>query len=107
MGLHWPDSLYEELDAKSRHENMLSALVTLLQTESRQQPLILLWEDTHWSDEDSISFTPRLLKGLAAYPVAILAIARLEGVELSLEGQIFQEIELTGLTRTSLAAQAE
>jgi hypothetical protein len=107
VGLRWPDSLYEQLDAKSRHENTLSALVTLLQAESRQQPVIFLWEDAHWSDEDSSSFAPRLLKDLSGYPVAILATARLEGVELPLEGFTVEELELTGLTHSALAALAE
>jgi predicted ATPase/class 3 adenylate cyclase len=107
VGLRWPDSLYEQLDAKSRHENTLGALLTLIQAESRQQPVIFLWEDAHWSDEDSSSFAPRLLKELAGYPVAILATARSEGIELPLEGFAVEELELTGLTHSALAALAE
>jgi class 3 adenylate cyclase/tetratricopeptide (TPR) repeat protein len=107
LGLHWPDSLYEQLDAKSRHENTLGALVTLLRAESLQQPVIFLWEDIHWSDEDSISFSPRLLRELSGHPVAILATARLEGVELPLDELAVEQLELAGLTRSALATLAE
>ena len=107
IGLHWLDSLYEQLDAKSRHENTLGALVTLLQAESLQQPVVFLWEDAHWSDDDSSSFAPRLLKELSGYPVAILATARSEGLELPADALAVEQFELAGLNRSALATLAE
>ncbi len=112
VGLRWPDSLYEQLDAEGRYANTLTALITLLQAESRQQPVILFLEDAHWLDEDSAAFLSRLLASLAApeagpYPIAVLATARLEGAGLPLDDFEYEEIHLGGLSRTDLAGLAE
>ena len=79
-----PDSLYENLDAKGRYENTLIALSVLLRAESRQKPLILFLEDTHWLDEDSRAFLSYFVRTLLAepekqYPIAIIATQRPDG----------------------------
>jgi class 3 adenylate cyclase len=53
VDLHWPGSLFEQLDAQGRFENTTIALSTLLRAESLRQPVILLLEDTHLLDNDS------------------------------------------------------
>ncbi len=81
VDLHWPDSLYAQLDPKGRFENSLIGLIVLLQAESLQQPVIIHLEDAHWLDEDSVQFLQRLPLSLTAtadltYPIAIIATAR-------------------------------
>jgi hypothetical protein len=44
--------------------------------ESLRQPLVLNIEDAQYLDEDSLAFLQRLLRDIAAYPLAILATAR-------------------------------
>jgi class 3 adenylate cyclase/tetratricopeptide (TPR) repeat protein len=109
VGLYWPDSLYEQVDAKGRQEHTLSALSALLQAESRRQPAVLLLEDTHWIDPDSASFLSALLADLAQlkgeqYPLAILATARYEGDNPWLEGVAHQEMNLSALNPSNLSA---
>ncbi len=112
VGLRWADSLYEQLDAQGRYSHTISGLITLLQAESRQQPVILFLEDAHWLDEDSAAFLSRLLAHLNApdagpCPIAILITARLEGDDLPLDGFDCEEINLAGLSRSDLAELAE
>ncbi len=112
IGLQWPDSLYEQVEAKERHEKTLSGLATLLKAESRRQPLILLLEDVHWIDEESATFLSSLLTELeeneaASYPIAMLSTARYEGHSLPLQAFSFQELNLSKLSRSDLSALAQ
>lgn len=107
VGLHWSDSLYEQLDAEARFENTMVALGTLLQAESLQNPAILLLEDAHLLDDDAKIFLPRLMRMLTAdeqrqYRIALLATARLEGAGLPLDGFEFQQIDLGRLSQVEL-----
>ncbi len=76
VGLHWPGSLYEQLDAKGRHENILAAIRLLLLAESRLRPVVLELEDGHWLDEFSQEALTALIRGLSGYPLLILVTAR-------------------------------
>ncbi len=78
MGLYWPNSLYEQLDAKARYQNTLSALRTLLLAESRLQPIVLQLEDAHWMDESSRDFLISLTRQITGYPIFIICNARYE-----------------------------
>ena len=49
-----------------------------------RQPVIILLEDAHWLDEDSVTFIERLIRNIDPYPVAILATSRPEK-----EGRLF------------------
>lgn len=116
VDLHWPDSLYEQVDAQVRYENTLIGVVTLLQAESWQRPVILHLEDAHWLDSDSRALLLRLARTLAAstaaatvgYPLAIIATARREGESPLLGDELpYAEIDLQQLTESSLARLAE
>ena len=112
VGLLWPDSLFEQVDTAARYENTLIALATLLQAESRRQPVLLVLEDAHWLDEDSKAFLPRLLRTLtaddrAAYPIALVLTARFEGAGLPLAEFPRTDLFLSGLNRATSAAQAQ
>ena len=76
IGLHWPDSLYEELDAETRHENTLDGLKALIKAESRRQPIILHIEDAHWLDSDSAAFLERLTQDVDDFPIALVITMR-------------------------------
>ncbi len=113
VDLHWPDSLYEQMDPEARYQNTLLALIFLLQAESLRRPVVLFVEDAHWLDEDTRRFLPRLQRALTCddcqvYPLALLATARSEGTPALLgEGLEFQEIALAGITREQLANLAD
>jgi predicted ATPase/class 3 adenylate cyclase len=115
LDLHWPDSLYEQLEGQARFDNTLIGLATLLQAESLRQPVILLIEDAQWLDADSRTFIPRLVRTLtaggSAVPLAILAAVRLESgsqakSELLGQGVEYQELVLRALGQGDLETQA-
>lgn len=112
VDLHWPDSLYEKLDAQGRYDNTFIALSTLLRGESLRQPVLILIEDTHWLDNDTKAFLLYLERTLLAetsksYPVAIIATSRREGTPLTLEQAPNTTLDLTELTRADLSKLAE
>jgi len=112
LNLHWPDSLYEKLDAQGRYDNTFIALSTLLRGESLKQPTIILIEDAHLLDSDTKAFLPYLERTLTAevdksYPIAIIATARREGTGIVLEHAPSDEISLTELTSSDLLILAE
>ncbi|MCA9972611.1 MAG: AAA family ATPase, partial [Anaerolineales bacterium] len=76
LGLHWPDSLYERLDAQGRYQNTVTALSMLLQAECRRQPVVLELEDGHWLDDASRAFLPLLARQAADLPLLILVTSR-------------------------------
>ncbi|GAB4487649.1 MAG: adenylate/guanylate cyclase domain-containing protein [Anaerolineales bacterium] len=109
FGLHWPGSLYEQLDAEARYQNTLIGLTALIQAESLRQPVILFIEDIQWLDDDSAAFVPGLLRALSAnetirYPIALIATSRYEHAKLPLDSLPHQKINLEQLNRQALAA---
>lgn len=112
LGLHWPDSLHEQLDAQGRHENTLIGLATLLQAESLRQPVVFVLEDVHWLDAASSEYLGHLTRALTAdervqYPLVILATARSREVSQSLEELSTASIDLDALDRAGLADLAD
>ncbi len=112
VGLHWPDSLYEQLEGEARRENIFAGLANLLRAECLRRPVVFFLEDIHWLDGESKIFLPRLLRWLAAseqqpYPISILLSARrLEAPPLP-EGIPLLQINLDYLSRHELAQLAE
>ena len=110
INLYWPGSLYEQLEPKSRFENSLTALKTLILAESLRQPVMLLLEDVQWLDEDSHLFLAQLTHNVAAYPIAIIATTRpLEGetaVSIPID-MVKQEIILGSLSANEIANLAQ
>lgn len=110
INLHWSDSLYEQLDAQGRYENTFTSLLTLLQLESLQRPVMLLLEDAHWLDDDSKAFLALLAQELAqdgACPIAVLATARHEGDPVLLGDEIaYEEISLDQISPSDQALLA-
>ena len=76
VDLHWPDSLYAQVEPQLRLENTWTALKSLVLAESLRQPVILHVEDAHWLDADSQSFLTRLLQDVPGYPLAVLVTRR-------------------------------
>jgi predicted ATPase/class 3 adenylate cyclase len=107
VNLHWPDSLYEKLDAQGRYDNTFISLSTLLRGESLRQPIIIFIEDAHLLDNDTKAFLTYLERTLTAeagksYPIAIIATSRREGTGVALEHAPGEEISLTELTSADL-----
>lgn len=110
VNLHWPDSLYEQLEPQLRFENTLVALRTLFVAECRQQPIFLLLEDIHWFDEDSWTFLKQLLNAATTYPLLVVTTARLSPhpeQTIPLEEELIDlEIVLMPLSTAEVGAMA-
>lgn len=111
VGLLWPDSLYEQLDAQARYDNTFLALSALLQAESIRNPVLLFVEDIHWLDTDSRAFLVRLqavLEGdeLGRRPIAVIMTGRPEPGALPAELRV-HELALGSMGREELRALAE
>jgi class 3 adenylate cyclase/tetratricopeptide (TPR) repeat protein len=108
----WEDSLYSQLDAEGRYNNIFLALIALVKAESVRQPVILFVDDVHFIDPDSKLFLSRLKRSLSAepesHPVAILLLYRKEGTDRLMQDDLSDsEIELRGISGPELSRLAE
>jgi predicted ATPase/class 3 adenylate cyclase len=76
IGLHWPDSLFEQLEPENRFENTLSALKEFFKAKSLLKPLVVTLENLHWIDEDSKKAFEMLSKNIEDFPILIIASGR-------------------------------
>ncbi len=113
LGLAQPGSLYEQLDAKGRHENTFLALGALLRAESLIKPIILFIEDIQWLDEETLAFLSYFTRSITAdekknYPIAILATQR-SGIAIAGLTRVanIQFLNLAGLSAGELSRIAE
>ncbi len=108
----WEDSLYSQLDAEGRYNNIFLALIALVKAESIRQPVILFVDDVHFIDSDSKLFLSRLKRSLSAepesHPVAILLLYRKERTDRLMQDDLSDsEIELHGISASELSRLAE
>ncbi|MEZ4767289.1 MAG: tetratricopeptide repeat protein [Caldilineales bacterium] len=114
LGLRWPDSLYEEMDAEGRFENTLEGLITLVKAESLRQPIILHVEDAQWLDADSLALLERLWRGIDGLPIAMVLTARSEQLAADIRDELLRliadlpwaQIDLASLTADDLGSLA-
>lgn len=78
VGVNYPGSLWEQLDARGRYQNGLAAMANLLLAEALLQPVVVELEDAHWYDEMSREFLAQFLRRAQAYPILFLATSRYE-----------------------------
>ena len=76
IGLEWENSLYSQLDAKGRYENTLYAVKHFFLAQSLIKPVVLVLEDAHWADNDSIELFKILTRNVSRYPFILLALCR-------------------------------
>ena len=76
IGLSYPDSLWEQLDAKGRYDNTWAALGNFFIVLAHRQPLVIELEDAHWLDEDSAAFLKDFIKKIADKPIVLLITSR-------------------------------
>ena len=78
ISIFYPDSLWEQLDARGRYQNGLSAMANLFVAEAILQPLVIELEDTHWYDDMSREFLAQFLRRARQYPLLFLVTSRYE-----------------------------
>ncbi len=76
LGIYYPNSLWEQLDAKGRYDNTHQAILHLLTVESALHPFVLEIEDAHWLDEESAELLRDLARRLNRLPILLLITSR-------------------------------
>ncbi|MFC1898459.1 tetratricopeptide repeat protein [Candidatus Cloacimonadota bacterium] len=101
LGLYWEDSLYEQLDSKSRYTNTLYAVKNLFKTLSKIKPVIIELDDGHWIDKDSQNLLSVLTHNIAEFPIIIISACRYNDDEsqfsFGLDDTIEKRLELNYL----------
>jgi len=77
LEIYYENSLYEQLDAKTRFENTLYAYKEFFKALALFKPVIIQIEDIHWLDEDSHKLVQTLCRAVEDFPLLIIATSRL------------------------------
>src|SRR5262249_21139742 len=72
------DSPFLQLDPPQRRQRTLDALTRMLLRERQEQPLLLVFEDLHWMDEETQALLERLVERLPSAPLLLLVTYRPE-----------------------------
>jgi len=78
LGILYKDSLWSQLDAKGRYQNINSSLASFFQGLSIIRPLVIELEDGHGFDESSQEFLRSFCKLISGFPIALVATSRYE-----------------------------
>ncbi len=94
------------LPARQRAEGAAIALKRLLELNARALPLLVVYEDLHWADSDSLDFLRRIARADLQGPIFFLALGRPEAIDLvrDLLANPFESIELRALEPGEIAA---
>lgn len=76
IGIVYFNSLWEQLDAKGRYENTISAIINLLLCEASIHPIVIEIEDAHWLEPNSLELLQELVRQIKGYPIILLIISR-------------------------------
>jgi len=78
IGIFYKNSLWNQLDAKGRYQNITSALTSFFLALSIIRPLVIELEDGHWYDDSSQEFLNSFSKIIAGFPIALVVTSRYE-----------------------------
>jgi class 3 adenylate cyclase/tetratricopeptide (TPR) repeat protein len=78
LGLAEGEDPLAEMSPQNRRRRTLDAIKRVLLRESLNQPLMLIFEDLHWIDQETQAFLNLLVEGIANAPVLILVNYRPE-----------------------------
>src|SRR6266516_2582211 len=100
------------LDPEQEKRRLFAALAHLFLRQATQQPVLLIVEDLHWSDQTSLDFLHYLARRCAASPLLVLLTYRSDEVHPSLShflahldrARLAQEFALAPLTRSEVSA---
>jgi predicted ATPase len=67
-----------EVTSEQRRQRTLEALISQVQKLTHQSPVLMVFEDAHWSDPTSLEVLGRIVDRIRALPVLLLVTFRLE-----------------------------
>lgn len=106
-GIFWEGSQYDLLDAKTRYENTIYAVCDFFAAIAETRPLMLVLDDMHAADSDSLAIVRALVKALDEYPVALYIMSRLndDGTKpeiLTISDDRFHEIVIDKMQKSDI-----
>src|SRR6266851_294992 len=67
-----------ELTPQQRRQKTLEALISQLEALTRRNPVLMIFEDAHWTDPTSLEVFGRVVNGIAILPVLLIVTFRPE-----------------------------
>jgi class 3 adenylate cyclase/predicted ATPase len=67
-----------ELDPQQRRQKTLEALTAQVEASSRQKPVLMIFEDAHWTDPTSLETFSRVVDRVSSLPVLLIVTFRPE-----------------------------
>ena len=109
------DAMLPPLEPEQEKRRLFVALTHFFMDSIAKQPILLMLEDIHWSDETSLEFLHYLARHCTAQSLLILATYRSDEAHTSLKHwlaqldreRLNQEIALQGLTRSQIEAMLQ
>jgi class 3 adenylate cyclase/tetratricopeptide (TPR) repeat protein len=98
------DPEWVDLDPLQRKLRINTAVSDLLRRESRQQPVLLVLEDLHWVDEETLALLDECAEDITADRVLILTTRRPDYQRVSRRGRPRTELHIRPLARPDAAA---
>jgi tetratricopeptide (TPR) repeat protein/class 3 adenylate cyclase len=103
LNLFWEDSIYEQIDAKTRYDNTLYAIKSFFKVLSQTKSFVLELDDGHWIDNDSLNALATLTRNVDEYPFIIISACRYNDdetiFEFGLKGVLENRLELNYLDK--------
>jgi eukaryotic-like serine/threonine-protein kinase len=91
-------------DARLMADSMLHAWLTLLEAECAMHPVVLVMEDLHWGDAQTVRYVDAALRELKNKPLFVIALARPEVHERF--GDLWRDREAQELRLGALSPRA-
>ena len=76
LGFDTRDTIWEEMDARARFNAVIQSVVSIFKTISKNEKLIVEFEDLHWFDEDTMVFLEKLVEEVDDSPIALICTSR-------------------------------
>ncbi|MEM7032070.1 MAG: adenylate/guanylate cyclase domain-containing protein, partial [Chloroflexota bacterium] len=108
LGLEAPETrLTQNLTNGLRRDNIFAVIRTVLLHESRKRPLLIMIEDTHWSDELSLSLAAEMAVSLQDHAIFLVLVHRPLSEPIPLDHQRIQNLPNTSdIMVTELGVEA-
>ncbi len=107
LGLNVQELAWKGLAPIIQKKILFQSLIELMEQEAKVTPLLLIFEDLHWCDNDSLEFIEVLVSSQRLKQVAILLDYRPEYNLSEKLRSLTQEIQLQGLSEKSSLALIE
>ncbi len=92
------------LSPQAQKQKLLEAMLKIIQSIARQQPVLVIVEDLHWIDPSSLELLNRLIEKGNHQPILRLCTTRLAGVSEGLKLLNYTSIHLDHLSPSQTAA---